>query len=265
MTLGILLIAIGGILMAVFGALGSKMIQEARTESANKIKDAIIENQEKLNEEVIQKNNLNKNEYLKETNELKDGQKKLNQGIQGLAENLNSKEIFSYEVKPYVYLSGSNQLNFQVHLENNSNIPGTEPKFRIYLHGKDLKGIGDPKLISYKYFYKWGESGESFPANPKLDLFEYFPFTYLTNSNFSKKILYPLDELSFSATSVPVTELAKVRYLIFQIDCFFAESRKITKYALIDLSVKNKSKNILEANELNLDGLIENYNNLLKN
>lgn len=248
--------AVGVILMAILGAIGNKLIQEARTEMAAKSKDEIKEDIKSSRDSI-------KNEILRETQKLKDGQVEINKGIGDIAKELESKETFNINLNQYAVFSKANQLQIHIKIQNNSNISGTDPKLRLEVYSKEFKGIAQPSLIDYKNFNRRGEDGESYQINPNLDFRYYFNFHYTTNKNFAQKTLYPQDNVSFTATTRPIKELSSIRYIILQTDCWFKESKRVTKFSLLDISIPNKGKTIMESGETELPTLVEYYNKLL--
>ncbi len=64
MIFGIVIIAVGVVIMAVFGAIGNYYIQKSRTESSFKTSNKIIESQESLSDKIIDNNDNNNKEII---------------------------------------------------------------------------------------------------------------------------------------------------------------------------------------------------------
>ena len=155
MMTGIIYIAIGIILMAIFGAIGNYHIQKARTESAKSNKDEILTNQDsikntvlvnqtKSKNEIIDSVSSNKEEVIANTNELKEGQKNIEKQIE--ATSKSKKPDIKVENSPNTVIqvneSGDNVIdNRQTIINQEVGIP--EPTLNI-LHNK--KNIKNDKL-----------------------------------------------------------------------------------------------------------------------
>ncbi len=156
MMTGIIYIAIGIILMAIFGAIGNYHIQKARTESANSNKDEILSNQDSIKTTVLEeqtksKNEIidsvisNKEEVIANTNELKEGQKNLEKQIK--ATSKSKKPDIKVENSPNTVIqvneSGDNVID-------NSTKIYTSPQRKVTEQlGEQLLKMLDERLDKY--------------------------------------------------------------------------------------------------------------------
>ena len=144
MMTGIIYIAIGVILMAIFGAIGNYHIQKARTESAKSNKDDILSNQDSIKNTVLEsqsnsKNEIidsvisNKQEVIANTNELKEGQKNL------------EKQIKASSKKPGINVENSPNTVIQVN-ESGDNVIDNSTKIYTSPQRKVTEQLGNQLL-----------------------------------------------------------------------------------------------------------------------
>ncbi len=151
MIIGIIYIAIGIILMAVFGAIGNYHIQQARTESASNIKNDIINNQDSSKSEILNKSESNKEEIIKkierklETNSTEENIVESEDQKGGITANkVNPNTI----IKPNPVVNKVTSINQQGGITANEvNIYNKEPKVPVRERIKTLLNKIHPNII----------------------------------------------------------------------------------------------------------------------
>ena len=140
-----------------------------------------------------------------------------------------SQDYLNFNSSISIGKSGS-LLNFNIDIQNFSNISGTKPKIQIQFFGKSGSFI---QFNLNTYFDK--NSRDSFQTSPHISRLK-IPFCGMleTNSDFSERILYPLDKITLINFSIPNENIKDLKYLLVRMDCMFKESQRQTEYSIIE-------------------------------
>jgi len=250
MNIGIMMIAIGVILMAIFGAIGNKFIQEARSESAKANKDEIIDNQNSNRDE-------SRKELVKNQEEILDGQEKIKQDIGSITKD---SEILDYQFNIGAHKTNK-QLFVSFYINNKSSFPGTKPEIKFIMYGFKKNG----EEFKFQQTPNLGSTvDKSFQVNQKLRLSK-IPFVgmFSTSLNFKNNTtFYAQDRFSLSLISKPYDYILNSNYIIINATIRIKEGLKQSKFVLIDISENNRAKTLITVGENEIDKLINKYKEL---
>ena len=133
------------------------------------------------------------------------------------------------------------QIVINTQIKNESNISGTNPKFRMAIY----------PLIKEQIHFKNARS-ETSHYNPSstskikiTDSFWIKGFSLDTNLSFAENILYPQDTISSPVIfTEPHPEITNIQYFFVQFSCVFKESTRQNFYTIVRFDSKEKGVQI---------------------
>lgn len=167
-----------------------------------------------------------------------------------------SQDYLFVDIMLAVHKSNTDQLQFTVFVNNQSNISGSKIKIQVQFFNKikTTKYLGvtfnnEPNLNTSNYSIDRLFNSKRIPIRGNAT----------TDIKFSENILYPYDKIILSGQSKLYDELTELKYLIVRIDVMMKETKRNTKYFLVKLNETENCPVLMKSEQSELPNLISKY------